>query len=172
MKAMAKWGVVLCLVCTFLGCAVGPRQPWQSFEFSARRDGWSETVDLLAYQYGDTDRMLAENFDRPRSSARALKNGLVPEYAIGGSMPIGEFLYVKWRVCATGQIFEERVDLRDRLPWDMKDHALTFVIDGPQLYVYVVTPKPKPIYGAPPLERTWLSKSNITYEIFPQFKKP
>lgn len=88
-------------------------------------------------------------------------------------MPVGEFLYVKWRVRATGQVYEERVSLRNRLPVDMKDHGLTFVIEGPQLYVYLITPKLKNTpYGTPPLNKSWYSKSYVTYEIFPKLERP
>jgi hypothetical protein len=48
-------------------------------------------------------------------------------------MPIGEFLYVKWRIKATGEVLEDRVDLHPVLPWNMGHHTVTFVIEGRQL---------------------------------------
>ena len=90
---------------------------------------------------------------------------------MSGPMPIGEFLYVKWRINATGEVLEERVDLRPLLPWNMGNHTVTFVIDGRQLYVYLVTDQLKP-YKAPPILKTYLSKSTVTYEIYPHNTRP
>lgn len=153
-------------------CAVGPRQVWQQFTFSGDFDGWDRTIDLLAYEYGTKERMTKNSVDKPRGPVWKDGSSIAPTTNINGPMPVGEFLYVRWRVKATGQVYEERVDLRERLPADMKDHGLTFVIDGPRLYVYVITPRPEPYYEAPPLNRSWHSKSYVTYEIFPTLTKP
>ena len=83
-------------------------------------------------------------------------------------MPVGEFLYVKWRLKSTGDVVDQRVDLRPLLPRDMKDHGLTFVIDGRQLYVYLITPQPKRV-DEPPILRTTMSRFTVTYEIFPTY---
>lgn len=58
----------------------------------------------------------------------------------GGSMPIGDFLYVKWRDKASGKEYEDRVDLRKRLPSpkEMDRTTIYFLIDENQLYVYLV----------------------------------
>lgn len=100
---------------------------------------------------------------------RQAKDGDFLGYQMGvnGPIPVGEFLYVKWRLKATGEVFEQRVDLRGRLPRDMTDHELTFVIDGPQLYVYVVTPQLQLPETTQRTHRTWLSRYNQTYEVFP-----
>jgi hypothetical protein len=95
-------------------------------------------------------------------------------------MPVGEFLYVKWRIKATGEIFEDRVDLRERLPKNMTNHTLTFSIDEKQLHVFVATPFPRnpkdekhivPNYPKvnfyKPTHLTWLSAYGMTYEIYP-----
>ena len=50
-------------------------------------------------------------------------------------------MYVKWRIKSTGQIHEDTVDLRSRLPRDIKDHRIYFVIKGEQLYVYLISPQ-------------------------------
>lgn len=57
-----------------------------------------------------------------------------------GDMPIGEFLYVKWRDKGTGKVYEDRVDLRKRLPTpkDMYGTDIYFLIDENQLYVYLI----------------------------------
>lgn len=48
----------------------------------------------------------------------------------------------------------------------MEDHGVTFVIDGKQLYVYLVTPKGKRTEDPPPLKTTE-SRYLVTYEIYP-----
>jgi len=56
----------------------------------------------------------------------------------------GDFLYVKWRIKSTGQVYEDTVDLRRRLPADITDHRIHFIVKGPQLYVYLITPERRP----------------------------
>jgi hypothetical protein len=63
-------------------------------------------------------------------------------------MLVGDFLYVKWRIKGANKIYESNVDLRSRLPRNMFDNTIYFVIKGPQLYVYLVAPKKSPP-GAP-----------------------
>jgi hypothetical protein len=63
------------------------------------------------------------------------------QYGTSGDLPRGDFLYVKWRIRSTGQVYEDRVDLTHRLPADIADHRITFFMKGPQLYVYLISPK-------------------------------
>lgn len=53
----------------------------------------------------------------------------------------GNDLYVKWRLRNTGEVFEETVDLKSRLPADMKGCRIYFMVRGSQLYVYLITPE-------------------------------
>jgi hypothetical protein len=91
---------------------------------------------------------------------------------INASMANGEYLFAKWRLKNTGEILENRVDLRGRLPDNMFGHKVAFVIDGQQLFVFVITPKEKK-YMTPPILKTSLSKFYESYEIYPTntFKK-
>ena len=155
---------VLALV--LVACAASSSQPWHSFSFDGRFDKWADQVDLLAYSYGDKYNMVRNSIDQPRSPAYEGLRQLPPATGINGPMPVGDFLYVKWRVKATGEVIEDKVDLRNLLPQNMFDHGLTFVIDGRQLYVYLVTPKFKK-YGDPPQLKTYLSNHHVTYEIYP-----
>lgn len=59
-------------------------------------------------------------------------------------MPRGDTLYVKWRIKASGAVHEDTVDLRKRMPSDITDHRIHFVVKGPQLYVYLISPQPNP----------------------------
>ncbi|MCY1525763.1 hypothetical protein D9M68_607550 [compost metagenome] len=160
------------LLVLLTGCASGPKLVPHAFSFNGLNDKWADSVDLLAYAYGDGYHKVREDLDQPSSSLYAGKTSLPPGTGVNGPMPVGEFLLVKWRVKTTGEVVEERVDLRDRLPRDMTDHELTFVIDGRQLYVYVVTPRRKKSFNEPPILKTWRSEFAHAYEIFPAMRKP
>jgi hypothetical protein len=130
-----------------------------SFSFDGYFDKWDEIVDLLEYSYGDQYHMAQGKVKPPKERLR-------PQWGVNGSMPVGEFLYVKWRIKTTGEVLEDRVDLRPLLPKDMTDYGLTFVPDGKQLYVYLITPIPKH-EDDPPLLKTTKSRYSVTYEIYP-----
>ena len=105
-----------------------------------------------------------------RKKVKPGEDSVPPLTAVSGSMPVGEFLYVRWLLKDSGEMVEHRVDLRNRLPWDMNDKTITFVIDGKQLYVYLVTKQGKP-YGTPPINKSRLSNLYVTYEIYPTPRK-
>jgi hypothetical protein len=160
------WQVLLvALLLALSGCAgvtqATPKLVFHSFSFNGwdYADKWADTVDLLEYSYGDQYRMV-------RRKALGPDDSLSPQAGVSGPMPVGDFLYVKWRIKATAEVVEDRVDLRPLLPRDMTEHELIFVIDGRQLYVYLVTPTPKHM-GDPPILKTYLSLFNVTYEIYP-----
>lgn len=151
--------LVLGLLVMVAGCATGPKVVSHSFNYDGVNDKWADKVDLLAYSYGDQYQKLI------RKAAEGSTVGA--QGIVNGPIPVGEFLYVKWRLKATGEVLEQRVELRDRLPLDMTDHELTFLIDGRQLYVYVVTPRRKKSFDEPPILKTWRSEFAYAYEIFP-----
>lgn len=157
------WLAVSLLV-VMAGCATGPKLVSHSFNYNGFNDKWANQVDLLAYSYGDSYYKLNDKA-APGSTLGA-------QNIVNGPIPVGDFLYVQWRLKATGEVLEQRVDLRDRLPRDMKDHELTFLMDGRQLYVYVVTPRRKKSSDEPPILKTWLSQYAHAYEIFPALSKP
>lgn len=156
--------LLLALFLALSACTASPAQPRlvnHAFSFNGKLygDKWADTVDLLEYSYGDQYRMVRRKAATPQDS-------LGPQSSVNGAMPVGEFLYVKWRIKATGEVLDDRVDLRPLLPKNMTDHRLTFVIDGQQLYVYLVTPTPKH-EDDPPILKTTESWFYITYEIYP-----
>ena len=154
--------VLLALLPALVACAATASQPklvFHSFSFDGWTDKWYPQTELIAYSYGDQYRMV-------RKTARAPEDSLGPQAGVTGPMPVGEFLYVKWRTQASGEVHEDRVDLRSLLPADMTRHELTFAIEGPQLYVYLVTPKAKHPSTAP-LLKTSESMFRVTYEIYP-----
>ena len=120
-----RWLLALCLSLVLTACAGvgGPKMVNHAFNFDGWNDGWAihGRVCWNTPTATSTPRCVA----RPKTdTAQASRSG------VNGAMPVGEFLYVKWRLKATGEVVEERVDLQDRLPRDMTDHELTFVIDG------------------------------------------
>ncbi len=130
-----------------------------AFSFDGWNDKWAQKVDLLAYSYGDQYRMV-------RDEVKSGKSTLGYSAGVNGGMPVGEFLYVKWRIKESGEEVEDKVDLRKILPINMFDHAITYVIEGKQLYVYLVTPQAKKT-DSPPILRTYLSRYTVSYEIYP-----
>ena len=123
-------------------CATGPEIVDHSFAFDALRD--SPGVEVLDYRYGDSKLPGASNPDYIRKEGRSLQRT-----GISGPMRKGDSLYVKWRTVTDNKIYEETVDLRSRLPKDITDCELYFVIKGSQLYVYLVLPQRRPP-GIPP----------------------
>lgn len=135
MKKIFSWifGVI---VSTFLmcGCATGQSLVNHSFEFDAVRE--SPDIEVLNYQYGNLKQPGA------RMPEWAIEQGRVwGGTGTYGLMPPGEFLYVKWRIKSTGEVVEDKVDLKTRFPADITDHRVHFVIDGRQLYVLLISDK-------------------------------
>lgn len=150
---------LLFLAAALSACATGPRLVAHAFTFDGWNDGWANTIDLLEFQYGDQYKMV-QRVSRDGS-------GLGYRFGVNGEMPIGDFLKVKWRIKQSGQVIEDRVDLRGRLPNDMQGQTVTFLIEGLQLYVFLVTPVEikKRLSDRP--KRTWHSRYNLSYEVYP-----
>lgn len=158
---MRRFFTAICvaMLTILAACAIGPKQAFHGFSFDGKSDRWATQVDLLEYSYGDQYRMVRDKVQPP-------KERLGPQSSVFGAMPIGEFLFVKWRIKATGEVIEDRVDLRNLLPSDMEKYKVTFVIDGKQLHVFLVTPKAKHEYDLPILKTTE-SRYLVTREIYP-----
>ena len=139
-------------------CATGPKLVDHTFSFDGWADKWASQVDLLEYSYGDQYHMVRDKV-RPNQERLGYSAG------VNGSMPVGDFFYVKWRLKETGEIVEDNVNLRNRLAANMTGHKITFVIDGGQLYIYLITPQVK-TKGNQDL-RTYLSHSYVSHEIYP-----
>jgi len=123
--------------CILIACGHGMvlTEQWgkvvnHGFEFDIRKD--SPGIDLLDYEYS-TRKPSKEAYLGIGGSSIAQWNGIY------GGFPVGNFIYMKWRVRSSGEIFEDRVDLRGRLPRDITDHKIYCVIEGEQLYVFIVS---------------------------------
>lgn len=165
-QTLIRWLALAGVFFVLTGCASGQggKLVNHSFNFDGRYDGWHQSIDLLEYSYGDQYLMVR------RKAAEG--DTLGPQAGVSGPMPVGDFLYVRWRLKSSGEQVEQRVDLRDRLPRDMTGHELTFVLEGRQLFVYVVTPQDQLPSVKQRTHRTWLSRYNVAYEVFPTLQKP
>lgn len=133
---MKRFGILLVLlILTLMGSACTPHGVvFHSFEFNALED--SPDVEVLNYRYG--------NGLITRTPDWQLEKGIVQKReTVTGPMLRGDFLYVKWRIKATGKVYEDTVDLKKRLPAKIEDHTIYFVIRGDQLSVYLISPKRK-----------------------------
>ncbi len=100
------------------------------FEFDVRKD--SPGIDILDYEYS-TRKPSKEAYLGIGGSSIAQWNGIY------GGFPVGDFIYMKWRIRSTGEIFEDRVNLRGRLPSDMTDQQIYCVIDAEILYIFIIS---------------------------------
>jgi hypothetical protein len=139
-------GLALVAAAWLLGaCAAGPQLVDHAFGFNAVAD--SPDIEILDYRYGDSKQPGAYNPEELRREGRS-----VQATGVHGAMTRGDSLYVKWRVRRTGQVCEDSVDLRGRLPADIADHRIYFMVRGAQLYVYLIPPESKKRPAGKPAE--------------------
>jgi hypothetical protein len=104
-----------------------------SFSFDTLKD--DQDAEVIDYRYG-TSTLPVHAPEWAVTEGKALTFNRV-----SGAMVKGDSLYVKWRIKSTGQVYEDTVDLRQRLPADISHHRIHFMVRGPQLYVYLITPE-------------------------------
>ncbi|HTR34994.1 MAG TPA: hypothetical protein VMH80_03780 [Bryobacteraceae bacterium] len=105
----------------------GERWAHYTFEFGGR--GENIGIEVLDWKFGDA----------PFSFMRAPNRGRIPQSDnVAGKMPLADSLYVKWRVLATGNVYEDKVNLKSRLPSNMEDKTIHFMVEGSHLNVYVI----------------------------------
>lgn len=114
--------------------------PVHSFSFDTLND--NPDAEVLDYQYSNS-RHVGIRPERERVAMGEVFRG----EEISGSILRGDFLFVKWRIKKPGTLlpeylgtYEDRVDLRSRLPADITELRIHFVIKGTQLYVYLIWP--------------------------------
>jgi hypothetical protein len=131
---------VLLLAVLLSACAI--QQPGQpkivdhAFGFDARVD--SKDTEILAFKYGigGTPQTQAPYWKDENNHRQSTNTN--------GPIPLGETLYVKWRIKSTNEVFEDLVDLKTLLPADMHRQRIYFVVQGRQLFVYRIEPEPRP----------------------------
>lgn len=150
---LARRIVPLFIASSLAACSTGPKVVSHAFGFDTRET--IPAVEVLDYRYGDS-KLPVHAPDWVVAEGRPLyfEN-------VSGPMLVGDRLYVKWRIKDAAQVYEDTVDLRQRLPRNIKDHRIHFDIKGLQLYVYLIAPealKPNPCPSRDELRR--LSKSD------------
>lgn len=143
MNGKRGWAPTVCGAwCLFLlGISLGlsacaSNLVYHHFEFDAVNE--SPDIYVMAYKYG--------NSKGPGTSDQEHEYTVRGEKHFGasqGTSSLGEilrpdFLFVKWRIKATGEVLEDTVDLQRRLPQDFARHTVHFTVDGRQLYVYLI----------------------------------
>ena len=136
------WLAVVMMLVALSGCATASEVVNHSFGFDMRTDDQDAVV--LDYRYGDSKLPTARNPEHRRIEGNSLQGT-----GITGEMRVGNSLYVKWQSKGSGEIYEETVDLRSRLPADIRNHEIYFMIRGKQLFVYLITPDRLPIGQTP-----------------------
>lgn len=113
-----------------------------SFSFDVRQD--MPDIEVLDYQYSNSRHVGI----KPEQE-RIFLGETFNSKGIYGNLLRGDFLYVKWRVkdphSPSWEIkylgtYEDRVDLRSRLPADITGLKVHFIIRGSQLHVYLIWP--------------------------------
>ncbi|MEO7939777.1 MAG: hypothetical protein ABIR55_14215 [Burkholderiaceae bacterium] len=122
------------LLALLVGCAAGPALVDHGFGFDAVAD--SPGIDVLDYRYGSSAAPGVRMPEQVRKD-RGIRGGT----STHGAMVRGDFLFVRWRIRATGEVLEDTVDLRSRLPRELTDNLIYFVVRQRQLEVYLVTPQ-------------------------------
>src|SRR6267378_1448206 len=136
-KLILCWAMILST-----NSVMGASSIKHAFSFDAVHE--SPQVEVLNYRYGDSDQAIVT------PPAWALRNGKIEQGTnVNGPMPLGTMLYVKWRLKITGEVREDTVDLRQRLPADITNCRIHFAIKGQQLYVYLIYPDKRAV-DAPP----------------------
>jgi hypothetical protein len=107
-----------------------------------------EGVEILEFRYGDGKTFRTSSEDAIRMFGKSTQS-----MHINATMPVGDSLYVKWRDKATAQEYQDTVDLQARLPSDMEDQRIEFMIQSNKLFVYLIdfktlNPKDTPIVGS------------------------
>ncbi len=123
-----------------VGCAHMGTSESYTLNFDTFAD--SPDIEVLDYQYGTNGMTRATDWQK--KNLGTIQGGYV-------TSPFSQRgpLYVKWRVKSTGAVYEDTVDLTNRLPYSMKDKTLVFVVSVPQLYVYLVLPENRPSTSPP-----------------------
>lgn len=133
------YGALIALLLSLMAaCTSVPGDQLHSFSFDVRTE--NPDIEVLDYRYGEV-RIGPTQAERSR-----VERGQ-PTYQTGvtGYIPRGETLYVKWRIRATGEVRQETVDLKSRLPRDISNQVITFNFKQDNLFVYLVTREVLPL---------------------------
>jgi hypothetical protein len=111
----------------------GVKMANHAFDFGSAGIPDSPGIEILNFQYGDSKVTGTYVEDAWLATGHVGQGG-----GVSGNMPVGDFLYVKWRVLATGKVYEDRVDLKGRLPSNMDHKIIHFAVKEQQLNIYLI----------------------------------
>jgi hypothetical protein len=127
---------VACLLAVLTACTGTPQiisgRAFHSLSFDPSRE--SEGIQALYYRYGSADQFGLRTTSDDLATGKPIAGA-----AITGELPVGDDFYVKWRIVATGQVLEDSVNLKSRLPFNMNRQTLKPIIEGTQLYIYLIS---------------------------------
>src|SRR5689334_13793129 len=113
MRSSIKTAFLILVALWISGCA--SNLVMHTFQFDAKSD--SPDAEVLDFRYGQSKQ------PGVRPPEWAYSENRVPQGAMTiAHMPKGDELFVKWKLRSTDQVYEDTVDLRRRLPADIKDH--------------------------------------------------
>lgn len=121
------------LVFLLLGCATPHRYEYHAFAFHMMDD--NQDTEILDYWYGQSAIQPMVGVSKWRREQGIPKQG----ESIFGLTERGDYLYVKWRNNITKKIYDDKVDLRYRLPKDIAMSTVYFMVKEEQLKIYVVS---------------------------------
>ncbi|HJV80756.1 hypothetical protein [Noviherbaspirillum sp.] len=161
MKNLGRWVFALVVACLLAACAFNRDVVFHSFSFDVSRD--NQDAEVIDFRYGDSKIPV-------RAAEWAVKEGKTYQTtSYGGRMLRGQFLYVKWRIKSTGNVYEDTVDLRHRLPRDIEHNEVYFMVRGPQLLVYLISPEPRSP-GMPAIGPSMYRSRKVT-QLYPDERK-
>ena len=128
--------IVCSLMLVLIACSavsnIVDNRTLHSINFDPYKD--STGIELLYYRYGS-----ANEFGLRTTPGQAASGKPVPGTGMTGELPVGADFYAKWRVVSTGQIIEDTVNLKSRLPLYMHKQEIRPIIEGSQLYIYLIS---------------------------------
>lgn len=143
MGSLLKWILIGDILLGCAACATGgfmTNHPMHAFSFDTRHD--SPDAEVLDFRYGTG----SHEGVHPEKERVNMGQTFSAENTYG-AIPLGEFLYVKWRIKNPENpakyigYYEDNVDLRKKFPSDMVGFRVHFIINGSQLYVYLISPE-------------------------------
>jgi hypothetical protein len=134
------------------GCAIEPKVAYQKFAFDTRAR--KPLVEIAEYEYG---------------AVGSKRKTYPPPYKVEtiiGLMPVGDFLYVRWRRIDNQAIFSRKVDLKPLLPPSMEDKGLVLVFEDSELLLFL---EDLSQYRKPnePIVGPFISQPYFTKQIYP-----
>ena len=112
--------LLLLLLCMLTACAMGGPRVYileLSFDFFYT----NPDMEVLDYEFGDSGQTMTQMAGFMKRGGHARQR-----LSAGAYIPKPEYVYAKWRNMQTGEVFEERANLKGRLPDGIDDYEITF----------------------------------------------